>query len=134
LYVVGGLISSAMIILIQSVLSLDVFFGSNFTFYAFGNTSGPFMALISFVTLLLPNTQVNVFLMFIPVKLKTRYLLVFFIGFYVVFGMIDLGIFIAHLGEASNFPSFVVYFGSIFGSLAGFMKIKKMQVSSRPIE
>lgn len=127
LYIVSGLISGALILLIQSILSADFVFGSDFELFGFNNTSGPFMGLISFITLLLPNTQVNVFLMFIPVRLKTRYLLLFFIMFYVVFAIIDLAFFLTHLGEPGNFPSFVIYFGSIFGALGGFLKIRKMQ-------
>ncbi|MHA1340388.1 MAG: rhomboid family intramembrane serine protease [Promethearchaeota archaeon] len=127
IYILSALIAAASIIILQSLLSLIPYFGINFLNFGYSTLSGAIMGLIAFMTLILPDMEMNVFIFLIPVRFKTRYLLWFFIGFYLLFGVIDLILFFT----ADNlFPSFVGDFGNLFGAIGGWMILNKYKKST----
>lgn len=118
LYVVSGLIAGAFALLIQLLFSFIPGY-SGITAVPMSLVSGAMVGLIAFMTLMLPDTKIRLFMMFIPISLRTRNLLWFFVGFYVIFGVISL--------FTGYTIGFIINIASIAGAMGGYIKIKALR-------
>lgn len=126
IYILSAIISAGAILLIQLFLSFIPFFGTNILYFGYTTTSGAIMGLICFITLMLPNIEINAFIFLIPVRIKPKYFLWLAIGIYLFFGLIDLLYFFSN----PLFPGFISEFGNVFGVLGGLIMINKFRFSN----
>lgn len=118
LYVISGLITGAFALLLQLLFSFMPVFAA-ITGEPMSLMPGCMVGLIAFMTFLLPDTKIRLFMMFIPISLRTRNLLWFFVGFYVIFGVISL---------LSGYTiGFIINIASVSGALGGYLKIKTIR-------
>jgi membrane associated rhomboid family serine protease len=127
IYFLGGLFTSGMIVILQFLFGQvpiwsDLLHVKEIYASGFYSSWGGIVALVAYMSKLLPNIQVNMLLFFIPIRLKMKNIVWIFVGFDVVFGTLNLV-----LGSIG----FVQDYATIFGVLGGFLMFKML---SRPVK
>ena len=126
IYILGGFIVSGMIVILQFLFGQVPIWSGLLTVKqvyasAFYSSWGGIIALVAYMSKLLPNIQVNMLLFFIPIRLRMKNIVWIFVGFDVIFGSLNL--FLGSLG-------FVQDYATIFGVIGGFLMFKML---SRPV-
>ncbi|MHA1727278.1 MAG: rhomboid family intramembrane serine protease [Promethearchaeota archaeon] len=114
IYFLGALITGGVIIALQLLFSLFIFGNLDTMYYS---SMGGILALIAFISRLMPENEVTFFLYFIPIRMRMKYLLWIFIGFQF------LSVF---------FGDYIQALGNIFGAFGGILVLKSLVQLQQP--
>ncbi len=123
IYFIGTFITGGVIILLQLLLTL--FISPEWSIYMYYSSMGGVLALITFMGLLSPETQVTLVLYFIPVRLKMKQIVLIFIFFEI------LNLVIVYFVNGIVSP-FISAPANIAGCLGGYIMLKSVRQRSRP--
>ncbi|MHA1727277.1 MAG: rhomboid family intramembrane serine protease [Promethearchaeota archaeon] len=124
IYFISGLITGGMVIVFQLLFNTFPIYEGIFS-YGFTTMSGAIMGLMAFLVLLLPRGEIFLFFF----RIKTSNIIWLFLGFYLLIGVITQIIYttqITQYQEEVFFPSFILYYASIFGFFGGYLKIREL--------
>lgn len=111
IYILGALITGAVSILIELIIAA-LFNSADLASIGLYTSWGGIMGLVAFMSRLAPEARVNVYLYFIPIRMKMKNILWFFVIIQVVFGLLSFSI---------------ANFASIAGALGGILVLRQIR-------
>ncbi|MBD3351198.1 MAG: rhomboid family intramembrane serine protease [Candidatus Lokiarchaeota archaeon] len=128
IYLGGTLITSIVIFILQSLM-LAIPGYQILADAGMYSSWGGMMAVIAFYSLLNPNAQMRLFLYFIPIRMTAKWILILFVGFELVPGVISLiDLFATPVAQVMYFNAgFIQYFANIAGVLSGYLIVRSMR-------
>jgi len=117
LYILSGLICGIVAVSLQFIFSLTV--DPTVSSYAISSSGGMGIAFIALYVLLFgPNTEMNLLIYFIPIRLKTIHVYYVFVGFEIVWLIIGLA--------SGSYVTVAMSVGNISSTLAGIIMFKQL--------